>query len=72
MNNTREKLFSKVGKSPNGDVKKKRTKRGKGKGAGDDGLSVYSLGNTVQSGVDAADNVAQKTIVQDYGVWVMG
>jgi hypothetical protein len=47
LNNTREKLFAKVGKSPTGEVKKKRTKKNRGKGAGDDGLSVYSLGTTV-------------------------
>lgn len=72
LNNTREKLFAKVGKSPTGEVKKKRTKKNRGKGAGDDGLSVYSLGTTVQSGQDGGDNVAQKTITQDYGIWVMG
>jgi hypothetical protein len=58
LNNTREKLFAKVGKSPTGEVKKKRTKKTRGKGAGDDGLSVYSLGTTVQSGHDGGDNVA--------------
>jgi hypothetical protein len=62
LHQAREKLFAKVGKSPTGEAKKKRQKRGKGKGAGDDGLSVYSLGTTVQSGVDGVDNVAQKTI----------
>ena len=58
LNNAREKLFAKVGKSPTGEQKKKKARRGKGKGAGDDGLSVYSLGNTVASGVDGVDNVA--------------
>lgn len=73
MNNTREKLFAKVGKSPTGEAKKKRAKRGRGKGAADDGLSVYSVGNTIQSGMDGiGENVAAKTIMQDFGVWVMG
>jgi hypothetical protein len=46
----REKLFTKIGKSPTGEVKKKRSRKDRKKGTGDDGLSVYSLGTTVASG----------------------
>jgi len=49
LNVTREKLASKVGKSPTGDSIKKRKKSRKGRGAGDDGLSVFSMGTSVVS-----------------------
>lgn len=67
LNVTREKLASKVGKSPTGDSIKKRKKSRKGRGAGDDGLSVFSMGTSVVSAGNNQEQQFFKGITVDYG-----